>query len=497
MKKIFFAVFFFIGCGLAADDSILRWAADTDSGAPNVFYADEKLSELVGFEKDIIERVAELIGRKAVFYQNDYDVLIPGLQRDLYDVVINGMIPDAVTGDGVLFSEPYYACGLALVVRSDDDKIMSVLDCNGAVVGVLRNAKSEAILVNNLKKIKPTGYPNEYCAISDLKDRRVDAVLLDWQIATYYVGKIGNLKIVDEVGESRYSIVVIDKNRQLMNEINGAIATMKRDGTLEKIISKWNLHNLNCQKLLSAAGMGTLSPAAGNENSKISKPYTKYIETLPLFLKAACITLMLSILGMGVAIVLGLCLAITRLYAPKWIGFIAISIIEFLRGTPLVIQLFFVFYGLPRIGITLSPIVAGVFTLGINYSSYEAENFRAGMFSVPHGQMEAARALGMSQWQSLRHVILPQAFTFILPPLTNDFIALLKDSSLVSLITIVELTKTYSLAASTTLDFFGFGVMVAIIYFIIGLPFVRLARLAEYRLRLEKRAYSARKAKKT
>jgi polar amino acid transport system substrate-binding protein len=99
----------------------------------------------------------------------------------------------------------------------------------------------------------------------------------------------------------------------------------------------------------------------------------------------------------------------------------------------------------------------------------------------------------MSQWQSLCHVVLPQAFTFILPPLTNDFIALLKDSSLVSLITIVELAKTYTIIASNSLDFFGTGAIVALIYFLIGLPFVRLARLAERHLRLEKRAYSSRK----
>ncbi|MDR1432751.1 MAG: ABC transporter substrate-binding protein/permease [Puniceicoccales bacterium] len=492
MKRFFSLILLFIACELCANDAVLRWAADTESGAPNVFYEDESLAKLTGFETDIIERIAAIIGRKAVFCQNDYDVLIPGLQRGLYDVVINGIVTGSGNERNILFSKPYYACGLALVIRSDEEKIQSVLDCNESTVGILRDARSETILTDSLKKVKVVFYPNEYCALSDLNDGRVNAVLLDWQIAAYYVGKIPNLKIIDEIGESRYSIVAPRSSGKLIAQIDRAIDKMKADGSLEVIIAKWNLRNGHCEKLLAGGSGEQLADSAPT----ITKPRVQYAKILPLFAKAAVVTLTISILGMFVAVVLGLCLAIIRIYAPKWISFFAISIIEFLRGTPLLIQLFFVFYGLPRIGITLPPMVAGIVTLGINYASYEAENFRAGMAAIPHGQMEAARALGMNQWQSLRYIIIPQAFAFILPPLTNDFIALLKDSSLVSLITIVELTKMYSLTASNSLDFFGTGIVVAAIYFLIGLPFVRIARWAEYHLKLEKRAYSSRKGKK-
>ncbi|MDR0444789.1 MAG: amino acid ABC transporter permease, partial [Puniceicoccales bacterium] len=148
------------------------------------------------------------------------------------------------------------------------------------------------------------------------------------------------------------------------------------------------------------------------------------------------------------------------------------------------------------IGISLPPFYAAVIALGLNYSAFEAENYRAGLMSVPRGQMEAARALGMSQAQALRHVVVPQAFSFLLPPMTNDFIALLKDSSLASLVTIVELTKTYTLLANSYFDFFGTGLLVALFYLLIGLPFVYVARWAEHYMRLEEQAYRGIRARR-
>jgi polar amino acid transport system substrate-binding protein len=494
MKKTVLITFLLLRCILAADDTILQWAADTESGAPNAFYQDGNMSNFVGFEKDIVERVAALIGRRPVFCQNDFDVLIPGLQRGLYDVVVNGIISNERMKNSVLRSIPYYACGLALVVREDEARIKSVLDCNGATVGILKNAGVGPMLTSNLKSVKVIMYPNEYFALLDLKGGRIDAVVVDWQIAAYYAEQIGNLKIIDEFRESRYSFVLRLGNDDLLQQINSAIETMKADGSLDAIINKWGVRNRNYEQMLKETSTTvprsakTIDPAA-----KKTKSYGDYINVMPLFIRAACVSLLLSICAMCVAIIVGLGLAIVRLYMPKWMNYAAVSIIELLRGTPLLIQLFFVFYGLPCVGITLPPLVAGILTLGLNYSAYEAENIRAGMLAVPYGQMEAARALGMSQWQSLKYVILPQAFAFILPPLTNDFIALIKDTSLVSLITIIELAKAYTLSASNSMDFFGTGIIVAMIYFLIGLPFVRIARWAEKHLRREKRAYSSRR----
>ena len=147
------------------------------------------------------------------------------------------------------------------------------------------------------------------------------------------------------------------------------------------------------------------------------------------------------------------------------------------------IQLYLIFFGLPYLGIHFSPFWAAILGLGMNYGAYEAENYRAGIEAVPKSQIEAAHALALSPVQRFIYVIFPQAYRIILPPMTNDFISLIKDSSLVSVITMVELTTIYSQLASTYFDHLGLGILVAIIYFIMGYPFVRLARRLETNLK--------------
>jgi His/Glu/Gln/Arg/opine family amino acid ABC transporter permease subunit len=185
---------------------------------------------------------------------------------------------------------------------------------------------------------------------------------------------------------------------------------------------------------------------------------------------------------MAVAVVAGFVLAVGRVFGPSPVRWLATVYIEVIRGTPLLIQLLFIFYGLPIIGIRFSPFLASVLGLGLNYAASEAENYRAGLLAVPAGQWQAAYALGLTQSKALRLVIVPQAIRYVLPPLTNDFIALLKDSSLVSALTMVELTGGYHRLATETFDYFGAGLLVALIYLLLGLPFVRLARWMEQRL---------------
>jgi polar amino acid transport system substrate-binding protein len=191
----------------------------------------------------------------------------------------------------------------------------------------------------------------------------------------------------------------------------------------------------------------------------------------------------ISIVSMAIAVTLGLFLTLVRLYGATWMSALATAYIEFYRGTPLLVQLYILYYGLPNIGITLSPLAAAFIGLGMCYAAYEAELYRAGINSVQKGQAEAALSLGMSRNQSLRWVVLPQALRIAIPGITNDFIALFKDSSLVSVIAMVELTKTYNILAATTLRFFELGLIVAVLYFAMSYPLSLLARRLEERLK--------------
>jgi polar amino acid transport system substrate-binding protein len=208
----------------------------------------------------------------------------------------------------------------------------------------------------------------------------------------------------------------------------------------------------------------------------------RYPATFWLFARGAALTLGLSLASMALAMAVGAGLASMRRYGSPPVRWLAIGYVEFFRGTPLLVQLIMVYFGLPELGVRLDPFTAGWIALGLNYAAAEAENYRAGLESVPAAQSEAAATLGLSRWQTLRHVVAPQAVRIAVPPMTNDVIALLKDSSLVSLVTLTELTKTYSNLAASTRDHLGLGLVVAGWYLVIGLPLARAGRAVEARL---------------
>ena len=159
---------------------------------------------------------------------------------------------------------------------------------------------------------------------------------------------------------------------------------------------------------------------------------------------AAGMTVLLSVTSMPLAMLIGMLVAVGRLYGPRWLAVVFTAYVEFLRGTPLLLQLYFIYFILPQIGIRFEPVYAGILGLAINYSAYESENYRAGILAVPQGQTEAALALGMTTPTALYRVIVPQAFRIIVPLEINNFIALFKDSSVCSVIGVIELTGRYN-----------------------------------------------------
>ncbi|MGZ6029401.1 MAG: amino acid ABC transporter permease, partial [Myxococcaceae bacterium] len=267
--------------------------------------------------------------------------------------------------------------------------------------------------------------------------------------------------------------------------LDAALASMVHDGTLPSLLQRWGLWTEEAREVLGAEAAPS-GPAteleAWRARSRTGLWSVGAGPVLSALGRGALVTLLLSVSAMALAVVLGAALALARVYGPRPVAALALGYVELFRGTPLLLQLIVVYYGLPELGVRLSPFVAGWMALGLNYAAAEAENDRAGLLSVPRAQMDAARVLGLGRWQAVRHVIAPQAMRVALPPVTNDFIALLKDSSLVSVVTLTELTKTYGTLAATTRDHLGLGLLVGAIYLLLGLPFARLSRRLERRL---------------
>ena len=325
-------------------------------------------------------------------------------------------------------------------------------------------------------------YSGQVEPYEDLAIGRLDAVLLDLPIAAYYGKTNPKLKYAGPpIGEGLYGIAMRKGDEDLGKEIDKILDRLLRTGEVKKIYEKWGLWNEKQDKLLPNAKESARS--VGIEVSKKAALITFF----PALIKGAGITIVISVLSMALAVSLGLLLTVTRLYGRPPFSNFSTAYIELYRGTPLLIQLYILYYGLPNIGISLSPLTAAFFGLGMNYAAYEAEIYRAGIMAVPKGQMEAALSLGMSLRLAIRRVILPQALRIATPGVTNDFIALFKDSSLVSVIAMVELTKTYSILAATTLRFFELGLIVAFLYFAMSYPLSLLAKRLEERLKGSKR----------
>jgi polar amino acid transport system substrate-binding protein len=201
---------------------------------------------------------------------------------------------------------------------------------------------------------------------------------------------------------------------------------------------------------------------------------------LPSLLQASLVTIVLSCLAMALAVLLGILIATGRVYGAPALRMCLIGYVELIRGTPLLLQLFVLYYGIAA-AIRLPAFVAALLGLALNYAAYESEIYRAALEAVPKGQLEAGRTLGLSERQVLTLVRGPQAFRLALAPMTNDFVALLKDSSLVSVLTVMELTKQTQIFASNLGSWAIPGVLCAALYLLMSLPLSAVARRLERR----------------
>lgn len=207
------------------------------------------------------------------------------------------------------------------------------------------------------------------------------------------------------------------------------------------------------------------------------------INSLPLLIAGAGITIQITAISVGLGLVIGMFVGIARISNVKLLRWLAAIYIDFLRGTPLLVQIFLIYFALPvLLGQRVDPFIAAITACGINSGAYIAEIFRAGIQAIDEGQMEAGRSLGMTWVQTMRYIIVPQAFKNIVPPLGNEFIALLKDSSLVSVIGFEELTRRGQLIIARTYGSLEIWISVAIIYLVMTLTISRLVAYLEKRL---------------
>jgi polar amino acid transport system substrate-binding protein len=446
----------------------LRWGADEQGGEPYVYEDPAHGGALVGFEVDLAEALASALGLNATFVQNDWSTLIPSLERGTFDVALNGIEVTPARAARVAFTRPYYLFAERLVARQGDARVRDLGSLRGLRVGTLASTQAWDLV----RKAGAVAVPYEGVdePFVDLEHGRTDAVVLDDVIVGRYLSRHPGLTVVGDVAEGSYAIAVRPQDDDLRQALDQALGQLIASGTWRKTLARWGLDG-------PRQGALTLEAAAAPPPQIRAGALPLTSEQTWLFVQGAGVTLVISLAAMLLAAPLGMALALLRTESRRF-GRIAALYIEVVRGTPVLLQLYLLYYGLASV-VSLGPWTAAIVGLGLNYAAYEAEIYRGAIAAVPAGQWEAALAIGMTRRMALREIILPQAFRLALPGVTNDFISLLKDSSLVSVLTVVELTKRMTITAVDNRSWLLPGLLCAALYFALGYPFARLARRLE------------------
>jgi len=463
----------------ANSQSVLRWGADPSGGAPYVFTDPANPDQYIGYEKEMVDALAQAMGRKAEFVPSDWETLMSALQRGSFDVIVNGFEPTTDRAQQVSFSKPYYIFQLQLTVRRDDTRINSLADCKNRVVGTLGNTAASRYLQQ--EGIPFRTYADPIGAYQDVELKRVDAALMDVPAEAFYARNNPKLRPAGEPFLNGLYVVGLRKGDDTLKaQVDAAIDHIIVDGTLERILKKWNLWNNAQVEFQNTIRSGNKPEIAGYVMTNSS---FNWREALWRLTRAALVTVLLAFGAMIIAVVLGMPLAVGQSMGPSWLRSVCTIYVEFFRGTPVLVQLLFLYFGLPAIGLTMPGWLTALVGLGLNYAAYESQVYRAALEAIPRGQWEAAYSLSMSPVLSFRRIILPQAFRIALPPMTNDFVSLFKDTSVAFAISVWELATAYRELANASGQFLLLGVAVSLFYLAMSLPMAHVARLLERRLR--------------
>jgi polar amino acid transport system substrate-binding protein len=488
--------------GQAQDRSLtgktLVWGADCNGGIPYVIMDrdgkrrdGEPVGPVTGFEADLRDALEKELDCRIVFKQLKFDNLYKDLAQGNCDFAMNGLEIVAENQERADFSTPYYLYQQQLVIRNDENRFATLEQCQrqGLTAGTLSGSTAVRVLENlKFDRDQIKQYDDQDGPYKDLRDKQIDAVLLDWPAAIYYAAPYKQLKFAQCIkglkfaglpfADGYYGIAVKQGNTMLLAQLNGAIDRIRKSGELKNILAKWDLWNLDQYKLYEF-GTGTATVA--------SQPWT-FDRYFPLLLDGAYWTVFITVFGFTLAMVIGLPLSLMRLYGPWPVRMLATFYIEFFRGIPVLLLLYFLYYGSGQFSsdwemewLKLNPLVAAILGFGLNYAAYEAEIYRAGIGSVAHGQWEAAASLGMSTPLTFRRIILPQAVRVVLPPMTNDFVALFKDTSVVSIIAVTELSTQYQILTKSGGGYVTIGLCTAMLYLIMSVPLGYLSRYLEKR----------------
>ncbi len=458
----------------------LRWGGDAEGGAPFVEADPAHPDSVRGFDVEVGEMLARGLGRTPQFVQVAYSSIDASVERGDFDVGLSGVEDRPELRERHSLTIPYFEFREVLAVRAaDSSRYHRLADLRGKRVGTLGATMAYQLLMDaqTSSGLIAISYDDDVHPYTDLAAGRVDAVLLDHVIAERSLRRTGGFVIQGEpIALGHYVGVFARADSALRDSANAILRARMRDGSLERTFRHWNVWDPGQASYFSRA-VAQGSDTSVSTRAQGAGTVGRYF---PALLRGAGLTIVLSCLAMAIAVAFGVVVAAGRVYGGALTRALLTVYVEVMRGTPVLLQLFVLYYGLSSV-VRLPAFFAAVIGLGLNYAAYESEIYRSALMAISPLQLEAGRTLGLSELQILRLVRGPQALRLALAPMTNDFVALLKDSSLVSVITVVELTKQTAIYATNIGSWFVPGVLCAALYLALSLPLSRAAQLLERR----------------
>ncbi|WP_447346901.1 ABC transporter substrate-binding protein/permease [Staphylococcus aureus] len=418
-------------------------------------------TEYAGVDIDLAKKIAKDNNLKLKIVNMSFDSLLGALKTGKIDIIISGMTSTPERKKQVDFSDSYMMTKNIMLVKKDKvNEYKDIKDFNNKKVGAQKGTEQEKIAQTEIENASITSLSRLPDVILALKSGKVEGAVVEKPVAEAYLKQnpklgISNVKFNEE--EKDTVIAVPKDSPKLLSQINKTIKEVKDKGLIDKYM--------------------TNAANAMNDDSGFISKYGSF------FLKGIKITILISLIGVALGSILGAFVALMKLSKIKIISWIASIYIEILRGTPMLVQVFIVFFGITAaLGLDISALVCGTIALVINSSAYIAEIIRAGINAVDKGQMEAARSLGLNYRQTMKSVIMPQAIKNILPALGNEFVTLIKESSIVSTIGVGEIMFNAQVVQGISFDPFTPLLVAAALYIVLTFVLTRIMNMIEGRL---------------
>lgn len=429
----------------------------------------KKNGEIVGMDIDIAKAITKQLGYELEIASMDFNGLIAALQAGRVDFVMSGMSVTEERKQSVAFSDSYYTARNTIVSRKEHafetaEQLSGKLV--GAQLGSIQDLFAETIAGAKLKKLNKIAD-----LIQELNSGRIDAAIVEDAVAIEMVGANPGLvmNFLPAAGNDNGYAIAFPKQSGLVGDFNRVLGQMKANGQLQQIVDKWFEHK-DTAPAEQAGGL--------NIDFRVLQGYVPYI------LKGVYVTLLFTLVSALLGLCWGVILSLFKISGIKPLQWFATAYTSVFRGTPLLVQLTIIYYATPQLtGFDIPALLAAGLAFGLNSAAYLSETIRGGIMAVDKGQREAAIALGIPYRKMMVRIIFPQALRHILPALVNEFVALLKESSLVSVIGVTELMRRADVVRASTFRAFEALLLVAAIYYVLVLVLTSLARMLEGRLR--------------